>query len=286
MAAPRPILDLLDRFTRNRDAYLSPGYNETQLRREFVDPFFESLGWDIQNKQGHAEPYKDVIHEDAVKVGDATKAPDYSFRVGGTRKFFVETKKPSVNIATDVSPAFQLRRYGWSAKLPLSVLTDFEEFAAYDCRLRPAPGDKPAIARVLYIRCEEYADRWDEIAGVFSREAVLTGAFDKFVESKICQWRFKLTSTNNNVGTNELLSLPFRKLDFRITAETLYHDRMVELVHGMLGLCGKAISTKSEYERNALQRQTAAQGHQIDQLVYELYGLTDEEIRIVEETSA
>ncbi len=171
-------------FTRNRDAYLSPSYNETQLRREFVDPFFESLGWDVQNKQGHAEPYKDVIHEDAVKVGDATKAPDYSFRVGGTRKFFVETKKPSVNLASDVSPAFQLRRYGWSAKLPLSVLTDFEEFAAYDCRLRPAPRDQPAIGRVFYLRCEEYADRWDEIAGVFSREAVLTGAFDKFIESK------------------------------------------------------------------------------------------------------
>ena len=52
-----------------------------------------------------------------------------------SRKFFVEAKKTSVNIKDDISPAFQLRRYAWSAKLPLSILTDFEEFAVYDCRI-------------------------------------------------------------------------------------------------------------------------------------------------------
>jgi len=111
MPAPQIILDLVERFERNRDAYKSGAYNETQVRREFIDPFFEALGWDVNNIQGYAEAYKDVIHEDAVKVGGVTKAPDYSFRIGGTRKFFVEAKKPAVDIKTDVSPAFQLRRY-------------------------------------------------------------------------------------------------------------------------------------------------------------------------------
>jgi antitoxin (DNA-binding transcriptional repressor) of toxin-antitoxin stability system len=41
---------------------------------------------------------KDVVHEDAIKVGEATKAPDYCFRIGGTRKFFLEAKRPSVDI--------------------------------------------------------------------------------------------------------------------------------------------------------------------------------------------
>jgi predicted type IV restriction endonuclease len=93
MAAPREIAELIERFDRNRDSYLSPHYNETQLRREFLDPFFEALGWDVHNRQGYAEAYKDVIHEDAIKVGGLTKAPDYCFRIGGTRKFFVEAKK-------------------------------------------------------------------------------------------------------------------------------------------------------------------------------------------------
>src|SRR6267378_6188556 len=96
--APKEILDLVEPFERNLEAYRSPHYNETQLRREFLDPFFKALCWDIDNEQGYAEAYKDVIHEDAIKVGEATKAPDYAFRIGGARKFLLEAKKPAVDI--------------------------------------------------------------------------------------------------------------------------------------------------------------------------------------------
>lgn len=94
MSAPQVIHELVERFASNREAYASGAYNETQLRREFVDPFFGALGWDVENRQGFAEAYKDVIHEAAIKIGVLTKAPDYCFRIGGARKFFVETKKP------------------------------------------------------------------------------------------------------------------------------------------------------------------------------------------------
>ncbi len=184
MAQPPPqVLELIQRFDRNREAYRSPHYNETQLRREFLDPFFKALGWDIDNEQGYAEAYKDVVHEDAIKVGEGTKAPDYCFRVGGARKFFLEAKRPSVDIKNDASPAFQLRRYAWTVKLSLSVLSDFEELAVYDCRIKPDHQHSAAIGRVLYIPYTDYARRWDEIAGVFSRDAVLKGSFDTFAES-------------------------------------------------------------------------------------------------------
>lgn len=96
MPAPKEILKLVERFHQHQDAYTSGQYNETQVRREFIDPFFKILGWDVDNTQGYAEAYKDVVHEDALKVAGSTKAPDYSFRVGGVRKFFVEAKKPSI----------------------------------------------------------------------------------------------------------------------------------------------------------------------------------------------
>ncbi len=184
MPAPQPILDLIERFERNLSAYRSGQYNETQVRREFLDPFFKALGWDIDNTSGYAEAYKDVVHEDAIKVGGAFKAPDYSFRIGGTRKFFLEAKKPSVDIKQDIAPAFQLRRYAWSAKLPLSILTDFEELAVYDGRFKPYKSDPAAKARILYITYRQYAEKWDELASIFSRDAVLKGSFDKFAESK------------------------------------------------------------------------------------------------------
>ena len=183
MNAPARVRQLVETFSRNIEAYKRGAYNETQVRREFIDPFFEALGWDVTNQNGYAEAYKDVIHEDAIKVGGVTKAPDYCFRIGGARKFFLEAKKPSVNIAEDLHPAFQLRRYGWSAKLPLSILTDFEELAVYDCRIKPVKTDKVSHSRILYLTYTDYVDRWEEISGIFSREAVLKGSFDKYIES-------------------------------------------------------------------------------------------------------
>jgi type I restriction-modification system DNA methylase subunit len=181
--ALQQISNLVERFERNIGAYRSPAYNETQLRREFIDPFFETLGWDVANKAGYAEQYKDVIHEDAIKIAGATKAPDYCFRIGGVRKFFLEAKKPSVDIKSQISPAYQLRRYAWSAKLPLSILTDFEEMAIYDCRLRPKPTDKSSIGRVRFFTYNQYLDSFDEIYNLLSKDAVLKGSFDKFAES-------------------------------------------------------------------------------------------------------
>ena len=183
--AKQKLRELVERFRRNLDVYKKLAYNEAQVRREFIDPFFEALGWDVSNRQGYAEQYKEVVLEDTIKVGRSTRAPDYSFRIGGQRKFFVEAKKPAVNIKEDVSPAYQLRRYAWSAKLPLSVVTDFEEFSVFDCRIKPNPNDKPSVGRIAYYTFDEYldSDTFDAIYDVFSKEAVLKGGFDKYAES-------------------------------------------------------------------------------------------------------
>ncbi|HUS70396.1 MAG TPA: N-6 DNA methylase, partial [Anaerolineae bacterium] len=178
----RQIEGLVQRFARNLDVYTRPDYKETQVRVEFIDPLFEALGWDVRNVKGYAELYKDVVHEDAIKVSGATKAPDYCFRVGGVRKFFLEAKKPATPVKGEVGPAYQLRRYAWSAKLPLSILTDFEEFAVYDCRQKPQPTDKAGVGRVLYHTFDQYLDHLDEIYAVFARESVLKGSFDRYVE--------------------------------------------------------------------------------------------------------
>jgi len=185
LSIKKEVLDLIERFAQHEDTYTSGRYNEAQARQEFIDPLFAALGWDMGNLQGYAEAYKDVVHEDAIKVGGVHKAPDYSFRVGGVRKFFLEAKKPQVSIKNDAAAAFQLRRYGWSAKLGLSVLTNFKEIAVYDCRVRPSATDKASTARVKLIRYDELPERWNEIASIFSKEAVYKGSFDAFDTGKI-----------------------------------------------------------------------------------------------------
>ncbi|MFH1249870.1 MAG: hypothetical protein V1715_02070, partial [bacterium] len=74
-AAYKKISELVERFGEQFDSYKKSDYNETLTRRDFIDPFFKALGWDIDNEEGYAEAYREVIHEDKIKVGGATKAP-------------------------------------------------------------------------------------------------------------------------------------------------------------------------------------------------------------------
>lgn len=263
MPAPDSICRLVETFNDHRDHYKSAAYNETELRREFLDPFFRTLGWDIDNTQGYADAYKDVIHEDAIKIGGSTKAPDYCFRIGGTRKFFLEAKRPVVNIKTEVAAAYQVRRYAWSANLPLSVLSNFEEFSIYDCRIRPRKNDTAAKARVSYFTFDQYEEHWDEIEAVFSREAILKGAFDKYAQNtmghrgttevdqefllEIERWRSLLArglaQRNEQLNVRDLNFSVQRTID-RIIFLRICEDRGLE----DYGRLQKLIGTKASYQ--------------------------------------
>jgi len=255
MSTPKEILRLVDQFEQNLDSYKSGHYNEAQLRSEFLDPFFKALGWDMDNVQGLAEAYKDVVHEDAIRIGGAVKAPDYCFRIGGTRKFFLEAKKPSVVVSEEISAAYQLRRYAWSAKLPLSILSDFEEFAVYDCRIKPNKTDLAAAARVFICRFKDYPEKWEWISSIFSKDAILKGSFDKYAETNkakrgtaevdddflatIEHWRSELARIlalrNSRLSQRELNFAVQRIID-RIIFLRICEDRGIETYGRLLAL--------------------------------------------------
>ena len=180
----KQLKQLVEKFDRNLKQYKSTSYDEANVRVDFIDKFFETLGWDVRNEKGYSEDYREVVREDKVIIQGKPKAPDYSFRIGGVRKFFVEAKKPSVDIRHATSPAFQIRRYAYTAKLPLSILTDFEEFAVYDTRIKPDQKDDASVGRIFYCKFTDYEKEWDYLKGTFSQEAILTGSFDKYISDK------------------------------------------------------------------------------------------------------
>ncbi len=182
--AKRIIGERVEWFARNREQYRHPDYPEARLCTEFLDPFFQALGWEVSNRQGWSEVDKAVSSEDAIKLGETTRAPDYSFWLGRSRKFFVEVKKPQLTLRADAGAAFQLRRYAWSAKLPLSILTNFEEFAVYDCRARPSVADKASVGRLWFITFDQYLERLPEIYALFSKEAVWRGSLEQYAQEK------------------------------------------------------------------------------------------------------
>lgn len=264
----KKVQDLVVRFQQQLPTYKQSSYNETQTRRDFIDPFFKALGWDIDNEQGSAESYREVIHEDKIKVGKATKAPDYSFKLGGgERLFFVEAKKPSVTIKDDIQPAYQVRRYGWSAKLSLSIITDFEELAIYDCTKKPNPSDKTSVARIKYLTFDQYEQEWDFLWNTFSKDGVLKGNFDRFITSNASKkgtatvdkeflisldnWRTLLAETiskeNKQIEEEELNFVVQQTLD-RIIFLRICEDRSIEAY----GSLQDAVKT-GDYYKNILK---------------------------------
>lgn len=272
--AYQKIAALVERFNDQKEFYKRADYNETLTRRDFIDPFFKALGWDVDNEQGYAESYREVIHEDKIKIGSATKAPDYSFRLaGGKRLFFVEAKKPSVFIKDEITPAYQVRRYGWSAKLPISIITDFEEFAIYDCTKKPNATDKASQARIKYFTYQNYLTEFDFIWETFSKEKVLKGSFDKFIQNdkqkkgtatvdyefliSLDTWRTYLANNialRNNIDEDELNFVVQQIID-RIIFLRIAEDRSVEIY----GNLKDAIKTGNYYQNLLKQFYTADQ---------------------------
>ncbi|MEJ7842242.1 MAG: N-6 DNA methylase, partial [Rubrobacter sp.] len=256
MSVPGGLHELVERFDRDRASYRSGAYNEAQARVDFINPLLGLLGWDVDNRQGLPEAYREVVYEDRVKVGGGTKAPDYGFYASGRRRFFLEAKKPSVDIHDDIAPAVQLRRYAWSARLPLSLLTDFEELAVYDCRPEPQKGDGPAVARLEFFTYDRYPEPavWDGIYSTFSREAVLDGSLEKYAEKnkrrrgtetvdaaflrEIEGWRdalarnFAFRNDLNGRGLNFAVQMTIDRIIFLRMAE----DRGIEEYGRLLGL--------------------------------------------------
>lgn len=150
------------------------------LRSDFLDPFFELLGWDIKNVASKCTGEREVLLEEPLKANAVshTKKPDYTFRLYGERKFFVEAKKPFVDITKDNSPALQVRRYGYTAGLCISVLSNFEDLYIYDTTCPVVSSEHLTKAVLKHYHYTEYEESIEEILSLLGQKSVYEGKFD------------------------------------------------------------------------------------------------------------
>ncbi len=173
--------DLVNRFQKNLAYYKETrtNYNEHSCRIEYIDPLLKILGWDVANERGLAPQYREVIAEN---YSTSTDRPDYTMTLRGVAKFFVEAKKPAIDITRAPDPAFQTRKYGWNANHRIAVLTNFEYLAIYDTCYVPKEEDGCTVARYRIFHFTEYANRYDEIISFISRDVVYSGEFDRYLD--------------------------------------------------------------------------------------------------------
>ncbi|MEI9479397.1 MAG: TaqI-like C-terminal specificity domain-containing protein, partial [Deltaproteobacteria bacterium] len=107
------------------------------------------------------------------------------------------------------------------------------------------------------------------------------------LNSKIMWWFLKNTGYVLRGGyftfkTKYLEPFPLRRIDFSIPTDKILHDQVVSMVDRTLELHNRLSIARTPQEKSTLERQIVGTDAELDRVVYELYGLTDEEIRIVE----
>lgn len=180
------IANLVSDFKTNESKFLSPNYSEADVRKDFIDKFFDALGWDVYHNE-QKNPYEQEAKiERGITIGRQQKRADYAFYIHPNFrdvKFFVEAKKPSRNLS-NADDYFQACRYGWNAGTQITFLTDFEEFIVLDCRTKP---DINNILnnKIKSYRYEDYLneEKFAEIYWLISRQAVADNSLEKFAES-------------------------------------------------------------------------------------------------------
>lgn len=248
---------LVAAFEKDYDVLKAPQYIEAQLRNDFLNPLLKTFGWDVENENGKTQFLREVIQEEGidVEVEDAItkKNPDYTLRIQGTRKLFVEAKKVSIDIDKSLKPAFQTRRYGWNANLGISILTNFERLVVYDCRHKPLAADNTSVARYRNFHYTDFIKEFDALYELLSFSSVASGyiddyfsltdteaiTFDDYFLKQIEGWRRRLATEviSKNHGFNEEdINFLIQRLLNRIVFLRICEDREIEKYETLKGI--------------------------------------------------
>jgi len=180
------LLSFVQKFEKDKHHYLSKNYLEAQVRQDFIDPLFEALGWDIENKKGLSPFDREVI----LEKGETSGRPDYNFRIDGTTKFFVEAKAPSVAL-DNVNHILQAKTYAWSTKeVYFVLLTDFEEFKLFDASLKPNP-KFPNEGLIFDFKYTDYLKNIDKLYQL-SKEEVEKGSLERLLPKDVKSKRLRI----------------------------------------------------------------------------------------------
>ena len=240
---------LVSDFKSQLSNFKKSSYKEAQLRNDFLNPLLKSFGWDVENEAQKNQFLRTVVQEETIEVEESDKLtkknPDYTLRISGNRKLFVEAKKASINIEDSKTASFQTRRYGWSANLNISVLTNFEHIIIYDCRFKPDVSDEAHVSRYKSFHFESFLENFDELYKYLSFESIQQGVleedfpietkdrctFDDYFLEQIENWRKKLANNvvknNSDIGQDDINFL-IQRLINRIIFLRICEDREIE----------------------------------------------------------
>ncbi len=154
--------------------------------RTWLNPFLSIFGWDVRDtSQILQEKVLSKEEKEKLKtIGSTNTKPDYTFKLAKQKLTFLDAKDISVNIREDSDAAFQIKSYGWSILAPCSFISNFEEFAIYDCTYIPNQSQAVTLGRI-YFTIDEYIDNFEIIEKHLLKENVYNGVLNELYSESL-----------------------------------------------------------------------------------------------------
>lgn len=254
----KKLVDKYDNLTKKQKKDI----NEQTIRQEYIDIFLNLLGWDVTNSENLPYSERKVLVEE---FSNHTDKPDYTLRKYGQSQFFIEAKRPSIDIANDEKSIYQARKYGWNANHKIVVLTNFEQLTIYQTYKEPEEGKLIGKYKYREYNYLDYVDKFQEIYKLISRESVENGTFDKWINNitpenvkkdkldavflrKINAWRVEIgkslyESHNSKFTENGNLNYYVQKLLNQIVFLRFAEDNQLETKNSLEKLIDNEINT-------------------------------------------
>jgi len=242
------IENLISKYRLSRMIYESNGsnYQEAETRSEFIDPLLRCLGWDVENEAGVIFYEREVLREESQQTSGTTKKPDYTIKIAGKTRMFVEAKKPSIDITTSQTAIFQARSYGYTAGHPIVILTNFRHLSIYECTTLPNETDPPDASLIFQCSYGDYVSKIDEIRNYLERGSVASDTWyeqfanfeytselpvSKTLFQRVANWKLIIAQdviANNHIIDESSLDIIAQKLINRLLFVRVCEDRGIE----------------------------------------------------------
>lgn len=184
--------------------------------RMWINEFLEILGWDVKNTnyilQENSFKNKE-IKQRLEQIGSKHKKPDYTIVNGENIKTFIDAKKIDIDIFKDKDVAFQIRSYGWSAKVPCAFVTNFEQLVIYDCSFIPDISQSADVGTIK-LSIDNYLDNFDKINEYLNFKNVISNHLNEI-------YKIERTEGSKSLDTNFMKDLSEFRLEI---AQNLYKN--------------------------------------------------------------
>ena len=233
MTEKQQFVKLVNRYINQKSKGALRSTSEEDMRG-WIDNLLEVFGWDTKDTLQVSKEKKLSAAERAKlkAIGSTHNKPDYTLKNNETRICFVDAKNITDDIFTNQSFAFQIRSYGYSINAQISILTNFEQIAVYDCSIKPSASDNARICRIASFRIENYIADYESISNYLNRTKLITATkinqasnaepIDEAFAKELKTIRLKIGEEIANASTPKLCSQDLNYLTQTIINRILF----------------------------------------------------------------